>query len=90
MGRPELIRLLDFCRKNKKEIGAVIVYRLDRLSRQTEDFLAIRRKLAEYSIAILSANEPTGNSPSERLLETVLAGFAQHVMMLEVRGQRTD
>src|ERR1700753_2951967 len=48
IGRPELLRLLDYCRKNKKEIGAIIVYRLDRLSRQTEDFLAIRRKLTDY------------------------------------------
>lgn len=87
IGRPELIRLLDYCRKNKKEINAIIVYRIDRLSRQTEDFLAIRRKLNEYGIAIISANEPTGNSPSEKLLETVLAGFAQHDN--DVRSERT-
>ncbi len=55
VGRPELIRLLDYCRKNKKEINAIIVYRIDRLSRQTEDFLAIRRKLNEYGIVIISA-----------------------------------
>ena len=41
LGRPELLRLLDYCRKNKKEIGAIIVYRLDRLSRKTEDFLCL-------------------------------------------------
>ncbi len=87
VGRPELLRLLDYCRKNKKEIGAIIVYRIDRLSRQTEDFLAIRRKLTEYGIAIISANEPTGSSPSEKLLETVLAGFAQHDN--DVRSERT-
>lgn len=87
MGRPELLRLLDYCRKNKKEIGALIVYRIDRLSRQTEDFLAIRRKLTDYGIVIISANEPTGSSPSEKLLETVLAGFAQHDN--DVRSERT-
>src|SRR5476649_2629262 len=34
-GRPVLIELLEFCRKNKKILDAVIIYRLDRMSRQT-------------------------------------------------------
>lgn len=87
VGRPELIHMLEYCRRNKKEVGAVIVYRLDRLSRQTEDFLAIKRKLVEYNIALISANEPTGNSPTEKLLETILASFAQHDN--DVRSERT-
>lgn len=87
LGRPELLRLLDYCRKNKKEVRAVFAYRIDRLSRQTADFLAIRKKLAEYNISFISASEPTGNSPTEKLLETVLASFAQHDN--DVRSERT-
>ncbi len=87
IGRPELLRLLEYCKKNKKDIGAVFVYRLDRLSRQTSDYLAIRKKLFDYNIAIISASEPTGNSPTEKLLETVLASFAQHDN--DVRSERT-
>ena len=86
-GRPELLKLLEFCRRNKKDIRAVFVYRLDRLSRQTSDYLAIRQRLAGYNIAIISTSEPTGNSPTERLLETVLASFAQHDN--DVRSERT-
>jgi site-specific DNA recombinase len=86
-GRPELLKLLDYCKKNKKDINAVYVYRLDRLSRQTSDYLAIRKKLFDYNIAIISASEPTGNSPTEKLLETVLASFAQHDN--DVRSERT-
>ena len=86
-GRPVLVELLEYCRKNKNNIQALFVYRLDRLSRQTSDYLAIRKKLAEYNIAILSANEPTGNSPTEKLLETILASFAQHDN--DVRSERT-
>jgi len=86
-GRPTLIELLEFCRKNKKNIGALIVYRLDRLSRQTGDFLAIRKRLAEYQIVLISASEPTGNSPTERFIETMLASFAQ--MDNDVRSERT-
>jgi site-specific DNA recombinase len=86
-GRPVLIDLLEFCRKNKKNIDALIVYRLDRLSRQTGDFLAIRKRLSEYQIIIVSASEPTGNSPTERFIETMLASFAQ--MDNDVRSERT-
>ncbi len=87
IGRPELLRMLDYCRKNKKEVKAVFVYRLDRLSRQTSDFLALRQRLYAMNIALISASEPTGNSPTEKLLETVLASFAQHDN--DVRSERT-
>ncbi|MCL4384112.1 recombinase family protein, partial [Patescibacteria group bacterium] len=87
IGRPELLKMLDFCRKNKKEIKAVFVYRLDRLSRQTSDYLALRKRFFEMNIALISASEPTGNSPTEKLLETVLASFAQHDN--DVRSERT-
>ena len=86
-GRPVLIEALEFCRKNKRSVGAFIVYRLDRLSRQTSDYLAIRRKLAEYEISLISASEPTGNSPTEKFVETMLASFAQ--MDNDVRSERT-
>ena len=39
--------------------------------------LAIRKKLTENGVTIVSATEPTGDSPTEKLVETILAGFAQ-------------
>lgn len=86
-GRPVLIEMLEFCRKNKKNISALIVYRLDRLSRQTGDFLNIKKRLVEYQMILVSASEPTGNSPTERFIETMLASFAQ--MDNDVRSERT-
>ncbi|CAN5131111.1 recombinase family protein [soil metagenome] len=86
-GRPELMMLLDFCRRNRKTITAVFIYRIDRISRQTQDYLVIRKKLTDYGISIISANEPTGNSPTEKLLETIIASFAQHDN--DVRSERT-
>ena len=76
-GRPELLQMLEDCRKNKNKIQAVIVYRLDRLSRQTSDFLAIRKTLAQYGVSIISATEPTGSSPTEKFVETLLASVAE-------------
>lgn len=86
-GRPELLKMLEFLRKNKKEIKAVFVYRLDRMSRQTSDYLALRKRFYDMGISLISASEPTGNSPTEKLLETVLASFAQHDN--DVRSERT-
>lgn len=85
--RPTLIELLAYCRLHRKEVGAVIVYRLDRISRQTADYLAIRKKLVECDITLISASEPTGDTPTERFIETMLAGFAQ--MDNDVRGERS-
>src|SRR3989344_205321 len=85
-GRPVLISLLEYCRKNKNKVQAVFVYRLDRVSRQTADYLAIRKKLLENGVNILSATEPTGDSPTEKLVETILAGFAQ--LDNDIRSER--
>ncbi len=87
IGRPVLIGLLEYCRKNKNKIQAVFVYRLDRISRQTGDYLAIRKKLSEKGVDIISSTEPTGNSPTEKLVETILAGFAQ--LDNDIRSERS-
>ncbi len=87
VGRPVLISLLEFCRKNKNKIQAVFVYRLDRISRVTADYLAIRKKLTENGVTILSSTEPTGDSPTEKLVETILAGFAQ--LDNDIRSERS-
>ncbi len=86
-GRPTLISLLEYCRKNKNRIHAVFTYRLDRVSRITSDYLAIRKKLTEWGTTIISATEPTGDSPTEKLVETILAGFAQ--LDNDIRSERT-
>ena len=86
-GRPALLQLFEYCRQNKSNIHALIVYRLDRLSRQTADYLAIRKKLADLDISLFSATEPTGDSPTEKLVETILAGFAQ--LDNDIRAERS-
>ena len=85
-GRTTLIQLLEYCRKHKNNVQAVFVYRLDRVSRITADYLAIRKKLAENGVMIISASEPTGDSPTEKLVETILTGFAQ--LDNDIRSER--
>lgn len=77
INRPELLKLLEDCRKNKSEISAVYIYKIDRISRETYDFLAIKKRLAEYGIRIISVTEPTENNPTGEFLETLLAAVAK-------------
>src|SRR3990167_8166100 len=78
LNRPALLALLAFCQKNKKNISYVVVYRLDRLSRNTIDYLALRKRFSEMGIEIISATgEPTGSSPTDKFFETILASLAE-------------
>ena len=86
-GRPALIEMMEFCRKNKNYIDTLIVYRIDRISRQLQDYLTIRKKLTELGVMIISASEPTGNSPTEKFIESMLASFAQ--MDNDVKSERS-
>src|SRR5581483_3949817 len=58
LNRPQLLQLLEDCRKNQKTVSAIFIYKIDRISRDTYDFLVIKRKLAEYGIRIISVTEP--------------------------------
>lgn len=86
-GRPTLLDLLEHCRKNKQDVDAVIVFKIDRMARETSDYLLIRKQLASYGIDIISASEPTGSSPAEKFVETLLAATAEFDNA--VRGERT-
>jgi len=85
--RPELAALLNYCKQNSKQVSAVISYRIDRISRNTMDFLKIRSDLAKLGIQVISATEPSGASPTEQAVETILAVFGQ--LDNDIRGERT-
>ena len=40
--RTELQKMLRFCEKNKKQIGRVVIYKVDRMSRVVSDYLALK------------------------------------------------
>ncbi|PJB48791.1 hypothetical protein CO104_00590, partial [Candidatus Collierbacteria bacterium CG_4_9_14_3_um_filter_43_16] len=86
--RPELIKLLEYCRKHKDNIALVMFYRIDRLARQISDYLTIKRKLFELGITLMSATEPTEDTPTGKFVETLLAASAQ--LDNDVRGARSS
>lgn len=87
IGRPELINLIAFCKKRINKVNAVFIYRIDRISRMTSDYLAIRTELGKAGVTVISATEPTGNTPTDKFVETLLAGTAQ--LDNDIRSERT-
>src|SRR5712672_1583315 len=85
--RPELLELLDYCRKHKGEVDSLLVWKLDRLARNVTDHFNIKATLLKYGITVFSVTEPIDSKPEGKLLETILAGFAQFDN--DVRAMRT-
>jgi site-specific DNA recombinase len=52
--RTELQKMLLFCSDKKNKINAVIIYKLDRLSRNTDDYSQLRLLLKKYGVEIKS------------------------------------
>ncbi len=73
--RPELQRLLDHLRPD----DIVVVWKLDRLARSTQNLLELADliKLAEASFSSLSEPWADTSSPSGKMVMTVFAGIAE-------------
>ncbi|HNS33567.1 MAG TPA: recombinase family protein, partial [bacterium] len=76
--RKKFLEALEFCRKNKNNVQAFVVFRIDRFARNTEDHFAVRKILMDYGVSLYSVSEPIGNKPAEKFIETVLAGAAEY------------
>ncbi|MDP2662585.1 MAG: recombinase family protein, partial [Dehalococcoidia bacterium] len=74
----QFLRALEHCRKNKGHIQHFIVLRVDRFARSTEDHFSVRKLLQDYGVTLHSVTEAIGNSPTEKFIETVLAGAAEY------------
>jgi site-specific DNA recombinase len=74
--RPALTRLLQDAKDNK--FGLVIVYKLDRFSRNLKDLLNIVDELSAYNVGFKSATEPfdTTNSAGKLMFQQ-LGSFAE-------------
>lgn len=73
LDRPELINLLEYCRKNKDKVDACVIYKIDRLSRNTLDYLVIKSRLSTCGVSIVSITEPMENNAAGAFVETLMA-----------------
>src|SRR5881396_4033001 len=75
--RTQLIELIDFCRQNKGAVQVLLVWKVDRFARNVGDHFNIKATLLKYGVRVVSVTEPIDSNPEGKLMETILAGFAQ-------------
>jgi len=85
--RPQLLELLLFCKDRERAVDQLLVWKVDRLARNVGDHFNIKAALMKYGVRVVSVTEPIDTKPEGRLLETILAGFAQFDN--DVRAART-
>ena len=85
--RTELQRLLAYCRTNKGKVHFVVVFNLTRFARDKYDHFALHSHLKSLGISLRSATEPIDDTSTGKLMEGVLAAFAQFDN--DVRSDRT-
>ena len=85
--RTELQNLLKYCRTHKGKVHFVVVYNLTRFAREKYDHFALRAFLKSLGVSLRSATEPIDDTSTGKLMEGVLAAFAQFDN--DVRAERT-
>jgi site-specific DNA recombinase len=85
--RTQLLELLSFCRNRANAIECLLVWKVDRLARNVGDHFNIKAGLLQHNIRVISVTEPIDSKPEGKLLETILAGFAQFDN--DIRAART-
>ena len=75
--REALIEAVDFARNKRNRIDVLMVWKVDRFARNTEDHFAIRSILRAAGVELRSATEPIGDEPNAKLFETIVAAFAE-------------
>ena len=85
--RSQLQNLLTYSRLNKGRVHFVVVFNLTRFARDKYDHFALRSHLQSLGISLRSATEPIDDTSTGKLMEGVLAAFAQFDN--DVRSDRT-
>jgi DNA invertase Pin-like site-specific DNA recombinase len=85
--RTQLLELMAFCRDRKNAVECMLVWKVDRLARNVGDHFTIKAGLLKHGIHVVSVTEPIDGKPEGKLLETILAGFAQFDN--DIRAART-
>lgn len=75
--RTELKKLMTYCSNKRNNIKALIIYKIDRLSRNTDDYSQIRVFFKRHGVEIKSTSERFEDNPVGRFLENTMANIAQ-------------
>lgn len=75
--RPEMRRLLQFCTLKKNNISRVVVYKMDRWTRNTEEGLVAISFLAKYGVNVIPATEVADLNPMGKAIRTMLMALGE-------------
>lgn len=74
--RPAFQKMIADCKKRQFEY--ILVYKLNRFSRNRYDSAVYKHKIAQYGVKVLSAMERITDDPSGILLESLIEGIAEY------------
>ena len=75
--RPQLQEMLKFIRDNHKQIDYLVIYDVDRLARNVEDYVLITAELRKYKIILKDPSSPIETGKSDKLLNFMKAIVAE-------------
>ncbi len=85
--RTQLNKLLLYCRRNRKRLDYVVVFKVNRFTRKAHDHTTLQALLAKYGIVLRSATEQIDETPAGRFMGTVLA--AQGELENDIKSEVT-
>lgn len=84
--RPSLQEMLKFCGQKTNGVEVVIVYKIDRLTRNVNDYSSILVLLNKLGIKLISTTEAIDSTPIGKFIGNVMAANAQ--LDNDIRSQR--
>lgn len=73
--RPEFQKMIE--NAGSKEFEQILVYKLDRFSRDKYDNVVYKHKLAQFGVKVVSATEAISDTPEGAVMEGLLEMFAE-------------
>lgn len=74
--RPQFMQMIND--SECAEFDIVIVWKIDRFSRDKYDSVIYKSKLNKNGVSVLSATEPIDDSPEGKLMESIFEGFPEY------------
>jgi DNA invertase Pin-like site-specific DNA recombinase len=75
--RPELKRLIQYCRE-ERNVDVVLVHKIDRLARRVKDHIAIWTELEQKGIQFVSMSEPIEKTSGGKLMRNMFACLSEY------------
>lgn len=85
--RTKLKEMMEYCTKHRKDIDALLIYKIDRLSRNTVDYAQLKMFFTQLEVKVVSITESLDDSPVGRFVETTLASVSQ--LDNDIRAERS-